>query len=294
MKAGNLPEEITIIYSQHNKNSDGYFPAFISDSKNQKTLYTGRQWAARRNDNVSEKTEKNIPKNGYRINDLVFRNEGGRAYKVITPDGFYVDFREDILLETILEVGISPGGILNGKYLWATIGSQMKLIRDGSKLHQELINLTHNKKLKSIKKLEIGCIYSKNMEDYFLYLGQIKGYSLKEDLKKYTYLRGYELIKNEFSNHQMWLKIPSWTRNDDFYKIRSKEDLAKFIGEYYYRVERVKNKNVTTLISDNFVGEVDHNLIRKFIGEYKYSSYSNTEDEARKEYIKQYYEYEVV
>jgi len=103
----------------------------------------------------------NDPIKNIRIFTLEFRGEGGRAYKVVTEDGYCYDFREDILVEAMIESGIKKGGILNGEYVWATVGSQMKLIRVGSHLYNELKKRTKAKAKKKIstKDYTPGTVY---------------------------------------------------------------------------------------------------------------------------------------
>jgi len=143
---GYIPEEIVYISGKNTKLEDIWddieskkrsdrevTPAFVSDANNPKTIATGVTWAEggtypRKVANPKKETFKNVPTEGFMIVGLERRSEGGRAYKVVTPTGYYVDLREDVLLDTMLEVGIGKGGMLNGSFVWAKFGSQMKLI----------------------------------------------------------------------------------------------------------------------------------------------------------------------
>ncbi len=194
---GNIPENVVYIYS-HRKTlikTECYWddptlhvgwvgqevvPAFCSDASNEKTRETGRLWAGHSywdyntktqiTPEIKEFTRKNDPIT-IKIVSLEKRNEGGRAYKIITEDGYYFDLREDVLLDTIIECGIDKGGTPKGKFVWARVGSQMKLVRVGSKLHESLIESTNDRVKKPIKNLKIGGIYAGRDKRKFIYLG---------------------------------------------------------------------------------------------------------------------------
>ena len=136
---GSIPKKVTYIYSQI-REIDGRFvhPAFISDSDNKKTLETGHNWAEWKGYYQTEEVKtstfeiENNPLNSVQIISLEKRGRGGRAYKVIIEVGnaaFYVDLREDVLLDAMLEAGINKKGFLSGKYIWSRVNSDMKLIR---------------------------------------------------------------------------------------------------------------------------------------------------------------------
>ncbi len=88
------PKKITIL-TRKEETKDGVqiIPAFISDATNKKTLETGRAWAKGyhhgNNFNGTEHVgRENKGVAGYRILDLEVRSEGGRAYKVVSPEEF--------------------------------------------------------------------------------------------------------------------------------------------------------------------------------------------------------------
>ena len=74
----------------------------------------------------------NIPRKGYRIVGAEQRNEGGRAWKVITPDGYLVDMRENVVMTILLRDGIPKDGMLTSEFVWGAKGSNCKLIEVGS------------------------------------------------------------------------------------------------------------------------------------------------------------------
>lgn len=155
-------------------------PAIVADAANPVRLKSGKEWAESRNygEGKGKTTQFDIPNDPgtVRVVDLEFRSEGGRAYKVLWASlNVYVDLREDVLLEAMIAKGIKPGGELGGLYLWAIVGSQMKLIRAGSLLHKELKASTERKTMTAIKKgFEVGHVYRQANGKRLVYLGEFQ------------------------------------------------------------------------------------------------------------------------
>jgi len=161
-------------------------PVFVTDATNAKTQKTAEAWArnarwhwdpvsGQRVDTGTDciKFERpNDPISGIRLIGLERRSQGGRAYKALVLDKYVVDFREDVLLDAILNGGILDNGVLPGEYIFASVGSEMKLIRVGSLLHEKMIEATNYWKKDVITSLEIGGIY-RNKTKTVLYLGPI-------------------------------------------------------------------------------------------------------------------------
>jgi len=74
----------------------------------------------------------NVPRTGYRIVGAEQRNEGGRAWKVITPDGFLVDMREDVVMTILIRDGLAADGVLKGEFVWGAKAANLRLIEVGS------------------------------------------------------------------------------------------------------------------------------------------------------------------
>lgn len=284
MISGNIPEKITILTRKPEKvEGQEVIPAFISDAKNEATLETGRTWA-RRYRYVTSKDDITGPEfvgrenkgvGGYRILDLEVRSEGGRAYKVVSPEGFYVDLREDVLLDTIQEVGISPGGILNGTYLFATVGSQMKLIREGSSLHSELIEATTRRNTKKIsgKELEIGGVYATVGGAMFVFGGFVDTVYIKA-----TYNRGYYHTNASYTfdtpkpmkRAQLWIDVCCYNDGDKTIDEAWKGDNDKTVdySYLYTSVDVVKEKKVLEKIGQldimDYVAFVKEKMAAKF------------------------------
>jgi len=79
----------------------------------------------------------NDPKGGYRIVGAEQRGEGGRAWKVLSPEGFLVDLREDVFMPILLREGLPKTGIIPAEFQWCVNGSQIRLEEVGSTAHGE-------------------------------------------------------------------------------------------------------------------------------------------------------------
>lgn len=196
---GNIPERVTYFYSSSKKlKTECYWdnpllkigwkgqeviPAFCSDADNKKTCETGKNWARGYKHHKVESITRNNDPVTIEILSLERRSEGGRAYKVVT-DGFFFDLSEDVLLDTIINCTIKKG-IPEGKFIWATVSSQMKLVRIDSDLHKALIESTLDKDKKRIpqKDLEVGGIYRGKNKEKYIYLGFVDADFLDEDLE---------------------------------------------------------------------------------------------------------------
>lgn len=271
MISGNIPEKITILTRKPEKvEGVEVIPAFISDATNAKTLETGRTWAKgwyHKSDVTGPEVvgRENKGAAGYRILDLEVRSEGGRAYKVVSPEGFYVDLREDVLLDTIQEVGISPGGVLNGTYLFATVGSQMKLIREGSSLHTELIGATtrrNNKKI-SEKDLEVGGVYATVGGNMFVFGGFVDTIDVKA-----TYHKGYCHMNSRYTfdtpksmkRAQLWLEALNYKDGVKTFKDAYRTYDNETFEFLYLSTDVLKDKKVFEKVGqlDTMVDGVDY------------------------------------
>lgn len=150
-------------------------PTFVSTTE--KTLITARKWIEQKrireynpetreyyhdHSPVQEQTVDNKPIDNVRIIGLERRGNGGRAYKVLIDDIYLVDLREDVLMDAMNLYGIDPGRKLKGKYIWAKIGSQTKLIMVQGEVEKELQTATDIKEQQreiESKDLVVGGIY---------------------------------------------------------------------------------------------------------------------------------------
>jgi hypothetical protein len=151
-----------------------------------------------------------------RIITLEFRGDGGRAYKVVDEKNYCWDLREDVLLDAMIEVGISPGGWVNGEFVWATIGSQMKLIRVGSSLYDSLLEVKSRSLLKKIpaKDLIPGHLYKTANGKEGVFLGFVNIYGKG---KHQTWMTSYNVNKKYIELGILGNSIrTSWTKNSSY------------------------------------------------------------------------------
>jgi hypothetical protein len=161
-------------------------PVFITDAENLKTQKTAVDWAERAQWHWDPVTGKrvdvgkpytvveadNLPVKSVRIIGLDIRGNGGRAYQALVDEKYLVDMREDVMLDTMINIGMGLNANLPGEYIFAQIGAEMKLIRVGSKLHELMIETTEFGEKKPITKLIPGRIYSSKTKT-ILYLGEV-------------------------------------------------------------------------------------------------------------------------
>jgi hypothetical protein len=169
---------------------------------------------------------KNDPVTGLRIIGLEIRGQGGRAYKVLTQEGYVYDMREDQLLEAMIEVGIDKGGYVNGEWVWAVVGSQMKLVRVGSTNHTQLVALSKKRASKKIaaKDLVVGTIYSTASGTKQVFLGFVNS----------DYVKG---------KGQLWVEVPKYvdiTDPEDSKGRQVMEDIVAFARDYYWSLKVTK------------------------------------------------------
>lgn len=180
-------------------------PVFITDTENPNTQKTAISWASRAHWNWDSVTGQrvdvsqpytviecdNLPVKSVRIIGLDIRGNGGRAYQALVDEKYLVDMREDVMLDTMLNVGMGVNATLPGEYIFAQIGGEMKLIRVGSKLHELMIQTTEFGEKKPITKLIPGRIYASKTKTV-LYLGEVWHTQISHEYD--SRIRGYKNI----------------------------------------------------------------------------------------------------
>jgi hypothetical protein len=193
---------------------------FVVDATNPRTLKTAMEWAERgiarqKKDSVTVTERDNSPIPVLELITLDIRSEGGRAWKVLVDGQYYVDLREDVLLDTLKRGKGVQKGELHGPFVWCVVGSHMKLVRVDSPLHKAIQEAGKRKETKDIpsKNLEVGGIYENRRGKQFLFLGEC-------DTESYQWVKSrgcsdssscdqkFEVI--EFRKIQMWVKIPDY------------------------------------------------------------------------------------
>lgn len=165
--------------------STSAMPAFPVDPTRENTVESARKWAQGYGYNSKDEVHKEVempnePIYEVQIVDLEIRGEGGRAYKAIVHGSFLVDIREDVILEAMLEKGIRQGNFISCNFIWCRVGTQMKLVRNGSSLHKAVqkAHILKQQKKVSTKNLVAGTIYQ-NIQGKCIFLGFVKTADLK-------------------------------------------------------------------------------------------------------------------
>lgn len=123
----------------------------------------------------------NEPRRGFRIVGAEQRAEGGRAWKVVTPDGDLVDMREDVFLPILLDRGLPKGGVIDAAFQWCQNGSQIRLEEVGSPQHKAYTPETGSSEKKPARKkgafkkkdLVVGGVYDTAWFGNVVYLGDV-------------------------------------------------------------------------------------------------------------------------
>jgi hypothetical protein len=173
---------------------------------------------------VTTTTLDNDPIKNLRIISYDTKFSGSPTYKAIA-NGFCVDLKEEILLEALLNDGVEPGGILKGEFVWARLGSNLKLIKVGSAIYNDIIKYQNKKNLKPLQKnvFEVGGIYQTSRGDKSIFLG----------LADTTSFSHY--IANNFNFKQHCLK-----KGYIFYNLDDEEDPGSILDENYLKKEIAK------------------------------------------------------
>jgi hypothetical protein len=240
-------------WNAEDQKKEKVFPTFPAPSDNAASMITGKAWAESRDwDATRGKTVSTFPPSveidntprKYRIVNLESRGNGGRAYKVADDENRYFDLREDVLLDAMLEVGIEPGGKLAGEYVWGRVGAATKLVRVGSELYDNILEVSFRKTIKPFKasELEIGGVYASKSGTTAIYLGQCNSTTTAI---KYNSLTGASILYN----HQLWLEPychvkGTWQEKYDEY----------MDGDNPYVFEIVKSRKVVDKVDQVNVG----------------------------------------
>ena len=261
MITGYIPEKITYYCKPSITINSGFdeldmeffatsaMPAFPVDPTNEKTAETAKRWAVGYGDKPEPRIIEttNEPINEVQIVGLERRDQGGRAYKAIVKGSLYVDIREDIILEAILNKGIRNGQFINSEFVWCRIGAQMKLVRVGSQLHDAMIKAHERKFRKKLKSSDLvpGKIYE-NTHGKYLFLGFAKSAEFKVEYGRqrtgWNYTERVQSIsKMPIKKSQVWYEI--YTYNDEINKIQTFQDVIKLSREHSWAGIKLGNKS---------------------------------------------------
>ncbi len=255
-------------------------PAFPVDSKDPKGKETAIRWAEAGHYDYKTKQQitnphqeeefDNSPITGIKVLSLEERGQGGRAYKVVINDKFYVDMREDVMMDAMLKSGISPGGILNGTFVWAKVGSHTKIVRVGSELHKMVVEFDSKKDMRPIGKraLEFGGLYQDRKKNMAVFLGYVNTTVYRSNETRPAWgVR--ESLKPKFDFNHTFLK-----KQMLFYEVNQYDGLDKSLAQmkndrrnYGYRIrkshsyiEKIKDVEVPNDITDFLRKQARHEI----------------------------------
>jgi hypothetical protein len=263
--SGTIPDEIAVIKAENTKvpvgcawdiswssyddddeeEGDGttrieVTPAFIADAASVKSIATGKRWAARGNHNFTPavETKKNVPIKNVVVCSLEHRGNGGAAYKVIA-DGVYVDCREDVIMDAILQEGIQKGGVLGGEYIWVKLGAHSRLIRVGSALHDKVKIIVTRKQLPVLKAkdLVVGNIYATKKDERALFLGVVNTTTIE------VVREAFEFKEAKIDEQLLFVRIPEY----------GEKNVRKFIATASEAADKNQWRNIiswTTLVRE--------------------------------------------
>jgi hypothetical protein len=193
---GSIPEKICYVFSDEAEvdvgcrwdidwrddtrtNREKVLPAYPIEDSDTKARVRATQWAEQSYYNAPKKVAQfdsvdNKPITNVKILSVQHRSQGGVAYKA-TIGKYYVDLREDVLMDTLLQAGVGKGGVLLGEYVWAKTSASLKLVRVGSELHKLIMEFESKKNLKPVGKndLEVGGIYQTRKKEQSVFLGYV-------------------------------------------------------------------------------------------------------------------------
>jgi hypothetical protein len=151
-------------------------PTFVVDAANPKTNVTAQRWAAgyQGKDGYDEKEVTNDPIDTLEIMHIDYRGRGGRAWKVLIDGAYYVDLKEDVLLEALIKGDGVEQGHLKGPFIWASGSGGLRLTRYNSSFHKKAEKLKELSKIRiKAKDLVIGGIYETPAGQRSVYLGPV-------------------------------------------------------------------------------------------------------------------------
>lgn len=257
-------------------------PTFPVDSEDNNTMQRALSWAkdggwdhenkVRIINEPSIKEVDNNPISNVRVLSLEQRGQGGRAYKALIDD-LYVDLREDVLMDTLLQSGVDVGGVLKGEYVWAKMTSNMKLVRVGSELHRLIVEFDSKKDIKPVSKndLEVGGVYQDRKKNKAIFIGYVNTVAYISLSNKQAWQRYGEKPTFDFKES----KIKKAMLFYDLYNFEKMEKQIQSLQDQSYQVYRFKIKK-----SHTYIEKVDQiNISVDIIGFIRNSACSKIKDQ---------------
>lgn len=214
---------------------------FVVDAQNEKTLATAKKWAGGWQNDESKYDIVELPNTPFECVELVTlerRGRGGRAWKVLIDGAYYVDMREETLLECLINGPGVSDGMIKGPFVWANAGQGLRITRVESNDHKTATKVEKLKKPAArIKKkdLIIGGVYATPAGSESTFLGYVDVDTVSHNLKLST-----------SSNVQLWA-TSKWDEliNPEDYRYK----------HVTYNVTWTKSRHVCELVKKYDVGD---------------------------------------
>jgi len=214
---------------------------FVSDASDAKMMTKAKESAEHVYYKQPQKVSQTILVDNVSISNIrllsleLYSNKNIKNYKALI-DKYCIEIGDDVITDTLLKVGIGPGGILQGEYIWARIGSKMKLVRIGSELHRMIVEFDSKKDIKSVRKnnLEVGGIYQTRKKEKAIFLGLVNTteYYLKDRNKIYSADYDYK-PSFEYENKNISKIMLFYTFNNTVDLQKNLSDMTNINGYFY-------------------------------------------------------------
>jgi hypothetical protein len=289
---GSIPEKITYTYTKESEvlvgsswdseysydekkhiskyEKEKVLPVWVTDT-NVKSLTKIKKTASGWNGQAVPITVEmeNKPISNIRVISAGYR---GKTFKALI-DKYYVDLPGDVLMDTMLQVGIAPGGVLQGEFIWAKIGSRISLIRIGSELHRLIMEFEENKDVKPVgkKKLEVGGIYQDRKKNKAIFLGYVNTtlFSLKDKTPYYNRKDAtFEFEKKPVKKSMLFYGVRYGSLEENIDTMLKPESNYKFdVKKSHPYIEKVGHvdvdlSSIVTFLREKAQKEIKHKLLQ--------------------------------
>lgn len=212
-----IPDKVTLFCREYervelmNGESKKVMPTYPAHEYSKARMEGGLKWSNQSYGGSSRKVglfrqvEIENKFRGLYLHRLEIRGEGGRAYKVAVAGEYYVDLREDQLLDIMQYAGIEKGGYINDNFCFATVGSDFRIIRVGCDEYNELKELDGMVKA-TAKDMKFGSICKSGSKEMYIYLGTVISGEWEVEYKGGRYDREYKNWQNNWYSHRNTLE----------------------------------------------------------------------------------------
>lgn len=304
---GSIPEKIIYVYSiekevkvgcqwdisicdteDHKNITQKVTPVFPIELGNEKSLNTAINWATQggwdyKNNKPNVKDYfvielDNTPIKNIKVLSIEERGNGCGIYKVLI-DKYYADLREDVMMDTLLQVGVAPGGILQGEYIWAKFGSQLKLIRIGSEIYRLINEFEARSTIKHIEKkdFEVGGVYRDKKKRTAIFIGYVNTIKYKDEAcLKINVVENAKFIYEQtvIKKGMLFYEVYDFEGIDKAVKeITTKDNYHQFkLKKSHTYIEKIKNvdlpNDIINKLRNKAVSEIKNSIL-------EYTGYKN-------------------